>query len=381
MKDGAVSDLGVGLIGCGNISSAYLRLAPLFAGLQVRGVADLNVEAADARGAEFGVPAMGVDTLLAHTEIDIVVNLTVPQAHAEVSAAALRAGKHVYSEKPFVLSLEEGAALRALAHETGLRLGSAPDTFLGGSHQQARALIDANKIGTVTAGTAHVMGRGMEHWHPNPDFFFKPGAGPVLDLGVYYITLLIHLLGPITRVAAMANSASPTRRILSSPRRGETITVDTPTNVHALLTFASGALVTLGASWDVKAHRHGVMELYGTEGSLFLADPNQFGGEIDIAGDDGDIHRIAPWDHPFSRANEPEGAVRHANYRAAGLADMAAAIREGRPHRCGLDLAIHCVEAMTAILSAAETGHTVPLTTGCDRPTPLTPQQATALLK
>ncbi|MDF0596227.1 Gfo/Idh/MocA family protein [Psychromarinibacter halotolerans] len=378
-----MSKLGIGIVGCGNISTAYLKLSPLFHALEVRAVADINMEAARQRGDEFGVKALSVEDLFGSDEIDVVVNLTIPEAHYAISKQALQAGKHVYSEKPFVLTLDEGEDLRAIAGAAGLRVGSAPDTFLGGAHQLARARLDEGLVGEITAGSAAVMSHGMEHWHPNPDFFFQPGAGPVLDVGPYYITNLVQLLGPVKRVASLATSATPTRTILTEgPRRGEEIPVATPTNIHALLDFASGATITFSASWDVWAHRHQPMELYGTEGSLFLPDPNFFGGTVEHAGRDGAIAPLAPWDHPFGRPNQEHpshGPL--ANYRASGLADMAEAIMDGRDHRCSLDLSLHAVDVMTSILRAGETGQWVDLTTTCARPDALGPEAAAKLLK
>lgn len=371
---------GIGLIGCGNISAAYLRLAPLFKGLEIRAVADVNPAAAAARAAEFGVRAETVAALLAADDIDMVVNLTIPEAHFAVTKAILQAGKHAYSEKPMVLSLAEGEELRALAAAKGLRVGAAPDTFLGGAHQAARAAIDAGQIGTVVAGTAHVMSHGMEHWHPNPDFFFLPGGGPMLDLGPYYVTNLIQLIGPVKRVAALTSMASATRTISSEPRKGEVIAVKTPTNIHALLEFVSGATVTLSTSWDVWAHRHGNMELYGTEGTLFVPDPNWFSGKVEIAGRDGVVAELAQPEHPFGIPNQDNHGVMKANYRTAGLAEMAAAINDGRPHRCALELALHAVDVMTAILRSGETGQMITLTTTCARPDTLPPAAAQALL-
>jgi predicted dehydrogenase len=192
-----MAKLGIGIIGCGNISTSYLRLAPLFKGLKVRAVADINLEAAKARGEEFNVKAQSVEDLLANPEVDVVINLTIPDAHFGVTKRILEAGKHAYSEKPLVLSLKDGKTLRDLATKKGLAVGCAPDTFLGGAHQQARAALDEGKIGTITSGSAAVLNHGMEHWHPNPDFFFLPGAGPMLDLGPYYVANLINLLGPV----------------------------------------------------------------------------------------------------------------------------------------------------------------------------------------
>ncbi|MGQ0563715.1 MAG: Gfo/Idh/MocA family protein [Gemmobacter sp.] len=372
---------GIGIIGCGNISAAYLGLAPLFKGLEVRAVADANMAAATARAAEFDVKAQSVEDLLANPAIDVVINLTIPDAHFAVSQAILQSGKHVYSEKPLTLSLADGLALRDLATARNLRVGCAPDTFLGGAHQHARALVDDGRIGTITAGGAAVMNHGMEHWHPNPDFFFLPGGGPMLDLGPYYIANLINLLGPVARVAALTSSASDTRTILSEPRKGQTIPVRTPTNIHALLAFANGATVNLSTSWDVWSHRRGHMELYGTEGSLYVPDPNFFGGSVELAGPDGAIAPVTPWDHPFGRANQTSNQGQpQANYRAAGLADMVAALADGRDQRCSLDRVLHGVEVMTAVLQSGETGQFVTLQTTCTRPAALPPAEAQALL-
>jgi len=372
--------LGVGIIGCGNISTSYLGLAPLFKGIEVRACADINPEAARARAAEYGIRAESVEDLLAADDIDMVVNLTVPAVHYAVSAQVLDAGKHVYSEKPFVLSVEEGRDLADRAARKGLRVGSAPDTFLGGAHQLARHLVETGAAGRITGGTCHVLSPGMEHWHPNPDFFFKPGGGPVLDLGPYYISNLVQLIGPVARVAAMSSIPSPERKITSEPRNGEMITVETPTTVHAILEFANGAVVTLGASWDVKAHGHRPMELYGTEASLIVPDPNFFGGKVELVGQGGEARALPEWDHPLGVPNQKHNQGMMANYRTAGLADMAMAILENRPHRCSLEFALHVVDVMTAILHSGETGEFIRPSTSCEQPAPLGIEEAAALL-
>jgi predicted dehydrogenase len=375
-----MANLGLGIIGCGNISTSYLRLAPLFKGLEVRSVADMNMETAKARGEEFGVKAQSVDDLLANKDVDVVINLTIPDAHYAVSKRILEAGKHAYSEKPLVLTLEEGVTLRDLAKAKGLAVGCAPDTFLGGAHQQARAILDEGRVGTITAGAAAVLNHGMEHWHPNPDFFFLPGAGPMLDLGPYYVANLINFLGPVKRVGALTSSAVPERTISNGPRNGETVPVKTPTNIHALLEFANGATITLSTSWDVWHHKRNHFELYGTEGTLYVPDPNFFGGAVEIGGRDGTLTTVEPWDHPFGKVNQNHNGRDLANYRTAGLADMVAALTEGRDARCSLDRTLHGVEVMTACLKSGETGGFVTLTTTCTRPAALSPDQARALL-
>ncbi|CCM75950.1 Gfo/Idh/MocA family protein [Rhizobium mesoamericanum] len=374
-------ELGVGIIGCGNISTTYFSLAPLFKGLKVLACADINVQAAKARAEEYGVKAQTIDELLANDEIDVIVNLTIPDAHFPVSKAILEAGKHVYSEKPLVLTLEQGEELRRIAKEKNLSVGCAPDTFLGGAHQLARKYIDEGGIGRITSGACYVMSPGMEMWHPNPDFFFLPGGGPILDLGPYYVANLINLIGPVKRVGAMTSMASDTRTITSQPRYGEVIPVKTPTTIQAMLEFVSGATITLTASWDVWSHRHANMELYGTDGSLYVPDPNFFGGVVEASGRDKDIKPLDSWEHPFGIFNQESPHGPRANYRTAGLADMAMAIIEGRDARCSLDRTLHGVDVMTSILKSGEEGRFIELTTTCTQPAALGIEEAQALLK
>ncbi|MBJ6986964.1 Gfo/Idh/MocA family oxidoreductase [Devosia sp. MC521] len=374
---------GVGIMGAGNISAAYLRLAPLFKGLEVRAVADILPEAAKRRADEFGVAAQTPDELLKNSELDVIVNLTIPSTHFSVSKDIISAGKHAYSEKPFVLSVEEGLALKKAADERGLKVGSAPDTFLGGAHQQAREIIDSGKLGKIMSGTMHVMSRGMEHWHPNPDFFFQPGGGPILDLGPYYITDLVHLLGPVKRLSAFTNMAR-TERIVSAegPYKGFSIKVGTPTTIHGILEFHNGAIVTIGASWDVASHGHHNIELYGTDGSIFVPDPNFFGGDLVTTGIEGIRTAVDPWAHPFGVANQDlDKAEPRANYRCAGLADMMQSIETSQTPRCGLDSALHVVEVMTGLLEAGESGKVLTLRTTCERPRALGIEEARALLR
>ncbi len=373
-------ELGVGILGCGNISTTYFSLSPLFKGIKVLACADLNPAAAEAKAKEYGVKAQTVEELLANDEIDVIVNLTIPDAHFPVSKKILEAGKHVYSEKPLTVTLEEGKQLQALAKSKGLAVGCAPDTFLGGAHQLARAYIDGGGVGRITSGTCHVMSPGMEMWHPNPGFFFLNGGGPILDLGPYYISNLINFLGPVKRVAALTSMASKTRTVTSEPLNGTIIPVETPTNIHALLEFAEGATITLSASWDVWSHRHANMELYGTEGSIYVPDPNFFGGVVEASGRDKDIQPLKDWDHPFSKANQEHPNGPRANYRTAGLADMAVALIEGRDIRCSIDRALHGVDVMTSILKSGAEGNFVATTTTCTKPAALGIDEALALL-
>lgn len=372
--------LGVGIVGCGNISTTYFGLAPLFKGIKVVACADINMDAAKARAKEYGVRAMAVDELLEAEDVDIVVNLTIPTVHYEVSAKALDAGKHVYSEKPFVLSVKEGNDLKKRAGKKNLRVGSAPDTFLGGSHQLARHLIDSGKLGKITSGSLHIMSHGMEHWHPNPDFFFQPGGGPVLDLGPYYIADLINLIGPVKRVGSLTSIPAKERTITSKPRYGQKVPVTTPTTIFSLMEFANGASVSLHASWDVWSHGHAPIELYGEEGSLFVPDPNFFGGDVRYTNRDKPVKAAPKWAHPFGVPNQKHSQGMMANYRTAGLADMAVAIQQGRPHRCSMEVALHAIDVMTGMLTSGDTGKFVTMTTTCERPAALGLKEAKALL-
>ena len=371
--------LGLGIVGCGNISTTYFSLAPLFRGIEVRACADIVPAAAKARAKKYGVRAETVDTLLQADDIDIVVNLTIPAAHYEISRRALDAGKHVYSEKPFVLAIKEGLDLKKRADRKRLRIGSAPDTFLGGAHQLARDLVDTGKIGKVTGGTCFVMSRGMEHWHPNPDFFFQPGAGPILDIGPYYITNLIQLIGPVKRVAAHTATPRAFRTITNGPRHGERVPVGTPTTIHAVMEFANGAVVTLVASWDVWSHGHAPMELYGDDGTLFLPDPNFFGGDVRFTQGTKLVRKLPRWKHPFAVPNYKHPSGMQANHRTAGVADMALSILERRPHRCSLEMSLHAIDVLTGILKSGETGRSVAMQTSCQRPAALGPEEASDL--
>ncbi|WP_137157372.1 Gfo/Idh/MocA family oxidoreductase [Rhizobium sp. FKL33] len=374
-------EYGVGVIGCGNISEAYFRLIPMFKNLKVVACADLHMAAAEAKAEQFGILAQDVDALLANPDVDVVVNLTIPEAHYPVSKKALEAGKHVYSEKPFVLTIEQGEDLRRIANEKGLRVGSAPDTYLGGSHQYARNLIDSGKLGKIMSGTCHVLGPGMEMWHPNPDFFFQPGGGPILDMGPYYVNNLVNLIGPVKRVVALANKAKEERTITNGPRNGEKVPVIVATNIHAVLEFTSGAQVALMASWDVWAHRHQNMELYGTDGAIFVPDPNFFGGKVEVAGTDREPQEVEVWDHPMTAKNYDFSWGTQANYRGVGLSDMMASLETGGDYRCSLDRSLHTIDVLTSILKSAEEGKAVDIRTTCTQPAAFGIDEARALLR
>lgn len=349
--------VGIGIIGCGNISEAYLKAARTFGILDIRGLADLRPEAAQARADAFGLRAMSVAALLADPSIELVVNLTTPAAHVPVGLSAIAAGKHVYSEKPMAIAPAEARRLRDAAQARGLRVGCAPDTFLGGAHQTCRLLVDQGAIGRPVAGTAFFMCPGHESWHPNPAFYYLQGGGPMLDMGPYYITALVNLLGPVSRVAGAATRVRAERTITSAPLKGTTMAVEVATHVAGTLEFASGAVVSMAMSFDVPAHRHLPIELYGTEASLLVPDPNRFDGEIMI-GRAGAGWTSAPTQHRYADGN----------YRSIGAADMAHALRGGRPHRASGDLAFHVLEVMAAFQASADAGRHITIESRPQRP-------------
>lgn len=353
--------VGIGIIGCGNISGAYLEAAKDFPILDIKGLSDAKPETAEAKAAEFGLKAASVEALLDDPEIEIVLNLTIPNAHVEVGLRALEAGKHVYSEKPLGIRFADGKALMARAREKRLRVGCAPDTFFGGSHQRCRHLVDQGTLGTIVGGTAFFMGPGHERWHPSPVFYYERGGGPMLDMGPYYITDLVNLLGPVKTVFGSTTMARAQRPILSEPLRGQTIEVEVPTHIAGFMEFASGAVVQITTSFDVAGHKHLPLEIYGTDATMIVPDPNRFDGEIEILPTGGDWSPIAT-DMPYADGN----------YRSIGLADMAHALRDDRPHRASGELALHVLEVIEAFGTSSDEGRRITIETSAARPAPLT---------
>lgn len=349
--------IGVGVIGCGVISRAYMTAMKRFAQIELKAVADMQQGPAEERGSEFGVPALRTDDLLRREDIEIVVNLTVPLAHTDVSLAVLNAGKHVHSEKPLGVNVAEARKVMELAERKGLRVGCAPDTFLGGGHQTARKLIDDGAIGTPVAGSAFFMCPGHERWHPAPGFYYLRGGGPMLDMGPYYITDLVQLLGPVASVMGSATRPRSERVVTSQPMNGARIPVEVATHVAGQLEFVSGAVVSIAMSFDVPKHRHTPIEIYGTAGSLLVPDPNRFGGEVMRAEAGGEWESV-PLSHGCSEGE----------FRSIGVADMAAGILNDRPHRASGALALHVLEAMEAFQVSSDEGRRVKLETTVERP-------------
>jgi predicted dehydrogenase len=347
----------VGFIGCGNILGAYVRGCRAFGILEVAACADLLPDRAEAAAAEHGIPrALSVEALLNDQTIDILINLTVPAAHAEVSQAILESGHHLYSEKPLAIARQDGRAIIDLAASNGLRVGCAPDTFLGGGLQTCRKLVDDGWIGEPVGATAFMLSHGPESWHPDPAFFYEPGAGPLFDMAPYYLTALIHLLGPIRRVAGATRITFSERIATSETRFGQRLPVNVPTHSTALLDFAAGPIVTLITSFDVWRSTLPRIELYGSEGTLIVPDPNTFGGPVRLWRSGAEEWREVPLSH--------SDAVR----RGIGVADLAYGLATGRPHRASGDMAYHVLDIMQAVEESSRVSQHVQIESICPQP-------------
>jgi len=351
----------VGVIGCGNISGIYLEVGQIFEAMEITTVADLLPERSQAQAAKYGIPrACSVEELLADPEIQIVINLTTPNVHAEIGMKAVEAGKSVYNEKPLTISRADGCRLLETAQAKGVRVGGAPDTFLGGGLQTCRKLIDDGWIGDPIAATAFMLCHGHESWHPAPDFYYQVGGGPMFDMGPYYLTALVSLLGPVERVSGSTQITFPERTITSKPKYGTRVQVEVPTHVAGILNFACGAIGTIVTSFDVWAAEVPRIEIYGTRGSLSAPDPNTFGGpvRVHLAGASG--WSEVPLTHGYAT-----------NSRSLGVADMACGLQSGRPHRANGEITYHVLDIMHSIHDSAQSGQQVSLDSTCQRPAPL----------
>ncbi len=351
-----MSKVRIGYIGVGNIFPMYLKTSRKFHILDVVACADSNHAYALNRAQEFGIEARTLDQLLQSDDIDIIVNLTPPQAHAEIDLRIIQAGKHVYAEKPLALTTQDGKTVLEAAAQAGVRVGSAPDTILGGGIQTCRKLLDEGWIGTPIAATAFMASRGPESWHPNPAFFYQKGGGPLYDMGPYYISTLVYLLGAIKRVTASTRITSPTRIATSEARFGEVLNVEVSTHSAGLLEFASGVIATTTISFDVWQHHLPRIEIYGTLGTLVVPDPNTFGGVVQMW-----LHAEREWrDIPLAFSADVQ--------RSVGVADMAEAIMRGEAHRCNGELAYHVLETMEAFDRSSHSGTHITLESQPQRP-------------
>ena len=369
----------VGLLGCGDICDIYFKNCLSSEILNMAACASLHEEKAHRKAQEYNIPkACSIDDLINDPQIDIILNLTVPEVHGKFNLAALEAGKHVYSEKPLAAIPEDGQKIIALAKSKGLKVGCAPDTFLGGRLQTCRKAIDEGLIGEPTAAAAFVVSPGHEWHHPNPEFFYKPGGGPLLDIGPYYLTALVSLLGPVKSCCGFSKTTFPERTVLCGPKSGEPIKVEVPTHISGTMEFSTGVIGTITASFDIWDSQLPRIEIYGTAGTLCIPDvdplegPNLFGGAVLIKTKETSRWRGMPrkpelqdWDAlpVIHKYNE--------NSRGLGLSDMAYAIRDERSHRANGEMAYHVLEIGYALLESAKNGQYYHLSSTCNRPDPL----------
>ena len=353
----------VGIVGCGGISGVYLsNITHMFKEINVIGVCDLIRDRAK-KAVEICPDAKlykDMDEMFKDDDVDIVLNITRPYEHFGVSMAAIRAGKHVYSEKPLGITVDEGKALLKEAQKYNVSIGGAPDTFMGAGIQTCRKLIDDGFIGTPVGASAFMAGRGPESWHHDPEFFYKWGGGPMFDMGPYYVTALINLLGGIKSVAGMAKISFPQRKITSEPKFGTVVDVETPTYINGLINFGCGAQGTIFTAFDVHKAELPIIEVYGSDGTLSVPDPNFFGGDVRLfRPEDGEFRKI-PLMFDYT-----------GNNRALGLADMAKAIQTGREMRAGIQTTFHVLEVMSGFLTAARETRYVDIESTFERPAPM----------
>jgi len=362
--------IGVGFLGAGNVLGRYVAGLSRFPQLAVRGCAARRADQARAAASQLGIGAYdSVEALLAAPDVVVIVNITPPLAHAETTAAALAAGKHVYVEKPITTSLPEALRLAEAAGAAGLLLGAAPDTFLGSAAQTARRAVDNGLIGEPVGVAGFITSNRVETWHPDPTSRFQPGGGPVSNLGPYHLTAMINLLGPLTSVIARSRIGAPVRAITSHDRRVDSVTVTTPTHIAAILEFASGVIGTLIASYDVWDHHLPHLEVYGTQGTLSLPDPNEFDGDVLLRRHtDKKWQTLPPVLPPFAEPGSTDQLQ-----RGPGVADLVAALG-GAPHRANATLACHVLEAIEAVEASGGSGGGLTLTTRVDRPDPIPPR-------
>lgn len=362
-KPAMVEKLKLGIIGCGNISGTYFtNLTTLFPWLTIEGCSELIEERSKAKAEAFNVPkCYTTEELLADDTIDIAVNLTTPVDHAAINQAALAAGKHVYCEKPLAIDRQDAVDTVKMAEDKGLLVGCAPDTFLGGGIQTCRKIIDDGIIGDIVSAMAFMVNHGHESWHPDPEFYYEQGGGPMLDMGPYYVTALINCIGPATRVMGSTGAAFQERTITSEKKYGKKVAIETPTHLTGTIDFENGAIATIVTSFDVWASRLPRIEIHGTKGSLMVPDPNTFDGPVKLFREgDKEWLDIPVYTHGYV-----------GNSRGLGLADMALAIMGNRQHRVSGQLAAHALDVMLAFEESSETGRAVKLSTTCNQPAAL----------
>ena len=378
----------IGLIGCGNIAETYFRAQDYFNNIKFVACADKFPEVSKKCADQYNIKSLTVDEIIHDTNVDVILNLTIPQAHFEISKIALEAGKHVYSEKPMSIKYDEANELVNLAKDNNLYIGNAPDTFLGGGGQVARKFVDDGDIGKVLTGNFIFAFPGVQEFHPNPESWFQSGGGPVIDMGPYFFTTLVNLLGPVKNVRSRGKKFADQREYLVGPKKGKSFNVDISTSVMLDIEFANEAIVQGFISFDVQNHARNHMELYGTKGSLVVPDPNMFGGPVLLSRELGsEWQEFSVEDKYLGKTNiinhsgRSNEAPKQSNYRGVGLSEMIYSIENNIQHRCNGNLALHVLDIIESTIIASETKKEVSLRSTCEQPKPLSEEQIKLLIK
>ena len=378
----------IGLIGCGNIAETYFRAQDYFNNIKFVACADKFPEVSKKCADQYNITSLTVDEILNDTNVDVILNLTIPQAHFEISKLALQAGKHVYSEKPMSIKYDEANELVNLAKDNNLYIGNAPDTFLGGGGQVARKFVDDGDIGKVLTGNFIFAFPGVQEFHPNPESWFQSGGGPVIDMGPYFFTTLVNLLGPVKNVRSRGKKFADQREYLVGPKKGKSFNVDISTSVMLDIEFANEAIVQGFISFDVQNHARNHMELYGTKGSLVVPDPNMFGGPVLLSKELGsEWQEFSVEDKYLGKTNiinhsgRSNEAPKQSNYRGVGLSEMIYSIENNIQHRCNGNLALHVLDIIESTIIASETKKEVSLRSTCEQQKPLSEEQIKLLIK
>ena len=379
----------IGLIGCGHIAETYFRAEKYFNNIKIIKCADINEKASKRCALNFGIKSVTVNELLKDNEIEIILNLTIPKAHYQISKKALINGKHIYSEKPLAINLNDGKKLLKISKKKKLYLGNAPDTFLGGGIQKSKELVEKNIIGNVKLGNAVFAFPGIQSYHPNPEpWFTKKEGGPVIDMGPYYITALVNLLGPAKKVTGTIIQGQKYRTIGIGPKKGKKFKVECPTTYLSTITFKNNSVIRLTLSFDVIAHQRNHIELYGEKGSMIVPDPNMFGGSVLTCNKLGDNWKeFKTTKMPLGRINIRTQSSRanetptNANYRGVGLSEMAYSIENKRKHLCNGEISLHVLDIITSIMKAARSGKTQYIKSFCAKPKKFSKLDIKKLLK
>ncbi len=381
--------INVGLIGCGHIAETYFRAHKYFNNFKIIKCADINIKAAQNCAKTYKIEFASVNEILKDKKIKVILNLTIPTAHYSVAKKSLLSGKHVYSEKPLAVNFKDGLELVKIAQRKKLYIGNAPDTFLGGGNQKARHLLDKKIIGKIKFGTAIFAFPGIQSYHPNPEpWFKKKGGGPVIDMGPYYLTALVNLLGPAKSVTSICNYNTKNRIIGIGPKKGKKIKVECPTTYFSTIKFKNGTIIRLTLSFDVISHLRNHIELYGEKGSMIIPDPNMFGGSVLLSKKLGSKWKNFKTNKMIlgkinirtqsSRANE---SPTNANYRGVGLAEMIYSIQNKKKHRCNGNLSLHVLNIIEGIHKSAISGKKFDIKTKCKKPKYFTNREINSIIK